>query len=203
MKELVKVTNDTVNARELFDFLDVQHRFRDWIKNNIRDYGFKEGIDFSYFYSVSKGGRPAKEYALTIHMAKELSMVAKTKKGKQARRYFIKCEEILKKNYAQRMIAIETRKSLTDAVQESGENERMHGKGYSNYSRMINEMLGLTEVHKEWKIDYPKGKIKFRDYIQPEQLKQIELAESLIKPMLELDKQYSEIKETLEPLFDK
>ena len=32
-------------------------------------------------------------------------------------------------------------------------------------------------------------------------LKRVELAESLIKPMLELEREYSQIKETLEPLF--
>jgi anti-repressor protein len=38
------------------------------------------------------GGRPAKEYALTLDMAKELSMVERTEKGKQARQYFLVCE---------------------------------------------------------------------------------------------------------------
>ena len=57
-------------------------------------------------------------------------MVAKTDKGKEARLYFIGCEEILKRNYAQRAIAKETRKTLTDSIDESGEQERMHGHGY-------------------------------------------------------------------------
>ena len=33
----------------------------------------------------NKGGRPTKEYFLTLDMAKELSMVERTDKGKQAR----------------------------------------------------------------------------------------------------------------------
>ncbi len=39
------------------------------------------------------GGRPLKEYALTIDCAKELSMVEGNAKGKQARQYFIACEK--------------------------------------------------------------------------------------------------------------
>lgn len=35
-----------------------------------------------------------KEYALTLDMTKELSMVEKTEKGKQACRYFIEMEKI-------------------------------------------------------------------------------------------------------------
>jgi anti-repressor protein len=47
--------------------------------------------------SKSNFGRPTKEYFLTISTAKELSMVERNEKGKQARQYFIKCEETLKK----------------------------------------------------------------------------------------------------------
>jgi len=201
MKELIKITDNAVDARELYDFLEIKHLFRNWISNAIRDYGFKKGEDFSYFFNESTGGRPSKEYALTIGMAKELSMVAKTLKGKKARKYFIKCEGILKKHYAQRMIAMETRKSLTDAVQESGENERMHGHGYSSYTMMVYEITGLKEIYKQNKNDFsPK---EFREVLKPEELKRVEQAEALIKPMLELDKKYSEIKETLKPIFNK
>lgn len=206
MKELIKITDNGVDARELYEFLGIKHLFRNWISNAIRDYGFKKGKDFSYYFNESTGGRPSKEYVISITMAKELSMVAKTGQGKKARLYFIKCEDILKKNYAQRAIGIETRKTLTDAIQESGEDERMHGKGYSNYTRMVYDILGLSKVHKEWKLDKPdwkKNNLKFRDYLVLEDLKRLEKAEALIKPLLELDRQYSEIKDTLKPIFEK
>ncbi|WP_439646458.1 antA/AntB antirepressor family protein [Secundilactobacillus collinoides] len=40
-----------------------------------------------------QGGRPQVNHALTLDMAKELSMIQRTKKGKQARRYFIHMEK--------------------------------------------------------------------------------------------------------------
>ncbi|GGJ05036.1 hypothetical protein GCM10011320_09940 [Neoroseomonas lacus] len=43
-----------------------------------------------------KRGRPAKEWFLTLDMAKELAMVEKNEKGREARRYFIGCERRLK-----------------------------------------------------------------------------------------------------------
>ena len=198
MKELIKITNEGVNAKDLYKFLEIKHLFRNWISNAIRDYGFIKDTDFSYFFNESTGGRPSKEYALSIEMAKELSMVAKTKKGKQARKYFIKCEAIAKKAYALRIAGIETRKTLTDKIQESGENERMHGHGYSTYTNLIYKLTGLTDKYK----NYPNKK-GFRNALTPQELKSVELAESLIKPLIEMEKQYSEIKETLEPIFKK
>lgn len=200
MKELIKITDKGVDARELYEFLGIKHLFRNWISNAIRDYGFKNGKDFSYFFNESTGGRPSKEYAISVTMAKELSMVAKTAQGKKARLYFIGCEEILKKNYAQRAIAKETRKTLTDAVQGSGEQERMHGHGYSTYTNMVYEITGLKFRYKEYKRH--NNERTFRDLLTPEELKRVEQAEALIKPLLELDKQYSEIKDTLKPIFE-
>ena len=82
----------TCNARELHQFLDVQTAFKDWIARRVEEYGFGEDKDFCSFLSESQGGRPAKEYAVTIDMAKELAMVERNEKGKQARQYFIECE---------------------------------------------------------------------------------------------------------------
>jgi len=88
-------TIQTCNARDLHKFLEVQHRFNDWINNRIEEYGFEEGKDYIGFTEnlvKPQGGRPAKEYAISLDMAKELSMVERTEKGKQARQYFIECE---------------------------------------------------------------------------------------------------------------
>ncbi|MBF0607437.1 MAG: antA/AntB antirepressor family protein [Candidatus Magnetobacterium sp. LHC-1] len=85
----------TVNARVLHTFLEVTSKFADWIKNRINEYGFTENVDF---VSLSKnlekpeGGRPTTEYHLTFDMAKELSMVERNDKGRQARQYFIERE---------------------------------------------------------------------------------------------------------------
>lgn len=111
-----------VNARELHTFLEVEARFNDWIARRIEEYGFIENADFlvtqiqvtkptrqdgNLFYSnLSKNpqgtlskplektrrGRPTKEYFLTLDTAKELAMVERNAKGREARRYFIECE---------------------------------------------------------------------------------------------------------------
>ena len=46
-EELIKVNkeNNTVSARELHEFLEVETRFNDWFKRMI-NYGFEENSDF-------------------------------------------------------------------------------------------------------------------------------------------------------------
>ncbi|MGU9939418.1 antA/AntB antirepressor family protein [Empedobacter brevis] len=102
MGELIKITvengNSSVSARELHSFLESKQQFGNWIQNRINEYNFIENEDFEVFNKIiknSKGGRPTKEYALTMDMAKELAMVERNEKGRQARRYFIACEKRL------------------------------------------------------------------------------------------------------------
>lgn len=88
-----------VNARDLHEFLESRKDFSSWIKDRIERYDLAENEDyvvFTEFGENSKGGRPKKEYVLTLDAAKELSMVEGNEKGKQARKYFIACEKKLK-----------------------------------------------------------------------------------------------------------
>ncbi|WP_375680650.1 MULTISPECIES: antA/AntB antirepressor family protein [unclassified Bartonella] len=91
-------TVQTVNARDLHAFLEITSKFADWIKNRIKECNFRENIDFIGFSkNLEKGGRPSIEYHITLDMAKHLSMIERNDKGHEARQYFIKCEQLLKK----------------------------------------------------------------------------------------------------------
>lgn len=88
----------TTDARNLHGFLDVGRVFAAWIQDRIAEYKFVEGRDFVVISESGnnyKGGRPSKEYAVTLEMAKELAMVERTDKGREARQYFIECERML------------------------------------------------------------------------------------------------------------
>ncbi len=121
---------------------------------------------------------------------------------KQLVKEFFSMREFISKKSITRAIGKETRKTLTDAIEESGENERMHGRGYSNYTRLVYAITGLKDRFYEFReINFSVKTLKFRDWITKEELERVELAESLIKPLLKLEKEYSEIRDTLEPLF--
>ena len=60
------------------------------------EYGFVENQDFVRFHKKMKANNATMiEYHITLDMAKELSMVERNEKGKQARKYFIECEKKL------------------------------------------------------------------------------------------------------------
>jgi anti-repressor protein len=92
MNELIKINKENkVDGRELHAFLQVGTAYKDWFPRMV-EYGFVEGIDFCSKMSESTGGRPAVNHEMTIDMAKEISMLQRTERGKQARQYFIECE---------------------------------------------------------------------------------------------------------------
>ena len=95
MNKLIKInTENLVDGRSLHEFLQVETPFKKWI-DRMLEYGFVEGVDFwtKMSETLPQGGRPATEYDLTIDMAKEISMIQRTERGKQARLYFIECEK--------------------------------------------------------------------------------------------------------------
>ena len=97
MNELINIkTSETgepsVSGRELHEFLGVATPYDKWFPR-MAEYGFTEGRDFSTYLSESTGGRPSTNHLLTIDMAKELAMIQRTERGKQARQYFIQVEK--------------------------------------------------------------------------------------------------------------
>ena len=100
MNELIKVTYDNdrpvVSARELHGFLEVETPYHKWFPR-MCEYGFSEGTDFSvtdiFVHNPAGGPQSMKDAALTIDMAKEICMIQRSEKGKQARQYFIQLEK--------------------------------------------------------------------------------------------------------------
>lgn len=103
MNELIKVTYDNdrpaVSARDLHEFLGVGADYRHWFPR-MCEYGFTEGQDFNSVKNdrvQMEGGRMVSrtvdDAILTIDMAKELCMLQRNEKGKQARQYFIQLEK--------------------------------------------------------------------------------------------------------------
>ncbi|ARN91277.1 hypothetical protein AZI09_12375 (plasmid) [Levilactobacillus brevis] len=150
MNELIKTVKQSngsvaVDGRDLHDFLEVDTQYTKWIDRMI-EYGFTENVDFTSFSQKSlkpSGGRPQVNHALTLDMAKELSMIQRTKKGKQARQYFISMEKQAKskqqlplpKDYPSAL------RALADSMEE---NQKL--KPAADYTQKILANPGLETI---------------------------------------------------------
>lgn len=102
MNELIKITyqneKPAVSARDLHEFLEVGADYRHWFPR-MCEYGFTEGEDFNPVKIdrvQEEGGRMVSRVVddaiLSIDMAKEICMIQRNEKGKQARQYFLALE---------------------------------------------------------------------------------------------------------------
>ena len=82
------ISINSVNAREIHEYLGVKTRFNDWINRAIEKYDFIENVD----YSILSNGN-SKDFVVTLDMAKELAMLENNPKGKEIRKYFIYFEQ--------------------------------------------------------------------------------------------------------------
>ena len=117
MNELLKINYEadriTLSARELHKFLELSERFSNWFER-MKQYGFVENQDYlgrKVFNTLAK--QELQDYEITLDMAKEISMIQRNEKGKQARQYFIEVEK--QWNSPERVIArglIESKKMI-------------------------------------------------------------------------------------------
>lgn len=99
--ELIKVeVNDkqeqVISGRMLHEFLQIGTRYDTWFSRML-NYGFSENNDFVAIAqkraTVQGNETTYTDHILKLNMAKELCMLARNERGKEARKYFIKCEE--------------------------------------------------------------------------------------------------------------
>lgn len=89
---------NSVNARDLHAFLEVSTQYNKWFTRMV-EYGFVENQDYlTVVKNVHRADgtvmpQTQADHIITLDMAKELAMIQRTDKGKQARQYFIECEK--------------------------------------------------------------------------------------------------------------
>ena len=100
MNELFKVNYDndriTLSARDLHGFLEINTQYTKWFER-MTEYGFNENVDYQAISQkriTAQGNETTyTDHQITIEMAKEIAMLQRNDKGKQARQYFIELEK--------------------------------------------------------------------------------------------------------------
>lgn len=183
MQELITLHNvnfdgaeqQTVNARELHAFLEVGKDFSTWLKDRIEKYGFVEDLDFVKIDSPKLGNqrggdRRSIEYHISLSMAKELCMVERNEKGKQARLYFIECEKIAKQKTQPIAIpqtlpeALRLAADLAEKNQKLLEEQKINAPKVDYCDQIVADNGAMTITKAAKVIGYPPR--KFKDYIR-------------------------------------
>ncbi len=192
---------NSVDARELQEFLGSGQKFADWIKVKvIENLFFSENTDFVVFRNLEKnpeGDRPRVDYALTIDTAKKVAMAEQTYRGNEVRDYFIACEKKLKEvitlpsNITNRQVIALDVKALQDIANIFG----------------VPEHLAQVEIVKDIRKDYgvdlsnyllqapAQNNIKDEDmFLEPEDLGKLFriTAQDMNKRLRDLGLQYKE-----------
>lgn len=123
MTQLIKITETNgkklVSARELHLFLEIKERFSLWFDRAV-EYGFDPLDDYTpYVYLHPQNKQEIQDFAIVLDMAKEISMMSKTEKGKIARKYFIECEKQL-----QQLPSLSNTEILLQVLQSNIANEK-------------------------------------------------------------------------------
>lgn len=160
MTELIRIDvnenqEPVISGRALHSFLEVATPYDKWFPRMV-EYGFADGLDFSTFLSESTGGRPATDHAIRLDMAKEIAMIQRTEKGKQARQYFIQIEKDYnspEKIMARALQIAEKELSnlrLENKVQEQQIAELKPKASYYDLVLQCKDLLSMTEIAKDY-----------------------------------------------------
>lgn len=128
-----------VCARKLHEFLEVKTRFNDWFNRRIEEYGFTQGTDFIL---LKNEYNDIERLDLSISCAKELCMVERNDRGKEARLYFIECEKIAKASVAP---AIQPQVTVHPEVQKA-EDAQAYIKAYIGIGALLEASPSLTRA---------------------------------------------------------
>lgn len=187
------------DARNLHKFLGNKEVFASWIKQRIEQYGFVEHVDYETYLENSKKGRPRIEYRISSDMAKEISMVERTERGKEARQYFIDCEERLHRiapqeqeaaliNWREKRVTVRDEHKIMSEfmkgyIQRTG--DKQYGHAYSNECTFLTRLvLGMHPP--SWaKKNGITGKV--RDHMSTQQLDLLAYLENRDCALLDMD----------------
>lgn len=174
MEQLITTQNDEqgeiiVSGRELHEFLEVKTPYTQWFER-MQEYGFVENIDFIGLSQKSEkpfGGRPSQDHHIKLDMAKEIAMIQRTEKGKQARQYFLQVEKAWNspEMIIKRAMQIQDRKILELQIQIQED------KRYTDFGKVVEMSDAAVNVGAFVKIIFDKhginiGRNKMFDWLR-------------------------------------
>lgn len=144
-----------VSGRELHEFLEVKTNYSTWFER-MTEYGFTENIDYillsNFEKQIGSGGHNKIDHHIKLDMAKEISMLQRTERGKQARQYFIQVE----KYWNNPEMIIQRAMQLQQKKIELLEKEKQENLPFTNYGKQVALSDGSINIGTFAKLIYDK-----------------------------------------------
>jgi Rha family phage regulatory protein len=203
--EVSKINKQEVTAVSSLDVAETFEKRHDDVLKSIRNLGCSDKFrlrNFAESTYINEQGRKQPCYYMTKNGFSFLVMGYTGKKADAFKEAYINqfevMENILKGKLIEREKGIAVRQSLTKALQQSTENERMHGHAYSTYTNCIYKVLfGMNANKLREHYGIPK-KDNLRDCFTAEQLRDIESMEMLVSSLINCGWGYDQIKSFIE-----
>lgn len=197
-KKLDKKEVNVVSSLDIAETFGKEHRR---VLQDIRELACSEEfrvLNFvqSEYMNLQNHKQPM--YLMTRDGFTLLAMGYTGEKAMQFKEAYIKqfnaMEELLKGKLIEREKGIAVRQSLTKAIQQSNENERMHGHAYSTYTDVVYKTVfgkNAKQLREEYGIS---KKDNLRDCFSVEELERVQSVEMVVSGLVNCGWGYDEIK---------
>ena len=205
---LVEIAKLGREERPCVTSLDVAETFGKEHRNVMRDINKLScspefnALNFERIKYVDSRGRNQDAYVMTRDGFTLLVMGYNGKLAMKFKEAYIKqfnaMESVLRKKLLARERGRASREFLTDSIQQSDEDERMHGHAYSTYTNCIYKVL-FGKSAAQLRVDYCIGRTdNLRDCLSPEDLAAVDSMEHLVSGLVACGWEYGRIKDFIE-----
>lgn len=202
---LVEIAKINHEERTVVSSLDIAKTFgkeHRRVLQDIREIGCSEEFRLHNFVQSSYENSQGKQQPMFLVTRDGFVLLAMGYTGELAMRFkeayikqFNAMESALRGKLIEREKGIAVRQALTKALQQSTENERMHGHAYSTYTNVIYKVLfgmNAAQLREKYQI---KASDNLRDCFTQEELRAIQSMECLVSGLVDCGWEYTAVKD--------
>lgn len=199
--EVIKFGKEERVAVTSLDVADTFGKSHDHVLRDIRGLGCSDEFRLSNFGESVYINSQNKKQPMAIMTRYGFTLLVMGYTGELAMRFkeayikqFNSMEKVLRGKLIEREKGIAVRQALTKALQQSTENERMHGHAYSTYTNCIYKVLfGMNANQLRDKFGIGK-KDSLRDCFTTEELRAVQSMECLVSGLVDCGWEYEQVK---------
>lgn len=199
--EVIKFGKEERVAVTSLDVADTFGKSHDHVLRDIRGLGCSDEFRLSNFGESVYINSQNKKQPMAIMTRDGFTLLVMGYTGELAMRFkeayikqFNSMEKVLRGKLIEREKGIAVRQALTKALQQSAENERMHGHAYSTYTNCIYKVLfGMNANQLRDKFGIGK-KDSLRDCFTTEELRAVQSMECLVSGLVDCGWEYEQVK---------